>query len=95
MDDEVVHEDHEHRDDAQQLDAGVPPPPICDSRMCQCAVLSAYAVVFLRVLVLFVRNSPLVCGLSPPPRILHTQTDWDILRKDKIEQMFECVVCCR
>lgn len=27
MDDEVVHEDHEHRDDAQQLDAGIPAPP--------------------------------------------------------------------
>mgnify|MGYP006970852700 FL=1 len=25
VNDEVVHEDHEHRDDAQQLDAGVPP----------------------------------------------------------------------
>ena len=24
---EMVHEDHEHRDDAQQLDAGVSPPP--------------------------------------------------------------------
>ena len=24
VDDEVVHEDHEHRDDAQQLDAGIP-----------------------------------------------------------------------
>lgn len=28
MDDEVMGEDHEHRDDAQQLDAGVSPPPI-------------------------------------------------------------------
>lgn len=29
MDDEVMGEDHEHRDDAQQLDAGIPlPPPI-------------------------------------------------------------------
>lgn len=27
MDDEVVHENHEHRDDAQQLDAGISPPP--------------------------------------------------------------------
>ena len=27
VDDEVVHEDHEHRDDAQQLDAGIPAPP--------------------------------------------------------------------
>lgn len=28
MDDEVMGEDHEHRDDAQQLDAGISPPPI-------------------------------------------------------------------
>ncbi len=37
MDDEVVHEDHEHRDDAQQLDAGVPPPFAireCASALC-------------------------------------------------------------
>lgn len=27
MDDEVMGEDHEHRDDAQQFDAGVSPPP--------------------------------------------------------------------
>ena len=27
MDDEVMGEDHEHRDDAQQLDAGISPPP--------------------------------------------------------------------
>jgi len=33
MDDEVMGEDHEHRDDAQQLDAGISPPPICDSGM--------------------------------------------------------------
>lgn len=38
VDDEVVHEDHEHRDDAQQLDAGVSPPPFaiweCASAPC-------------------------------------------------------------
>ena len=28
MDDEVMGEDHEHRDDAQHLDAGISPPPI-------------------------------------------------------------------
>ena len=88
-------EDHEHRDDAQQLDAGIPlPPTICDSGMCRCAVFDVYAVVVLRGLVLLAHNSSLVCGLSSL-RILHTQTDWDILLKDKIEQMFECVVCCR
>lgn len=69
------------------------PPPICASGMCRCAVFGVYAVVVLRVLVLFAHNSPLICGLSSL-RILHTQTDWDILLKDKIEQMFECVVCC-
>lgn len=75
MDDEVMGEDHEHRDDAQQLDAGIPlPPPICDSGMCRCAVFGVYAVVVLRVLVLFVHNSPLVCGLSSL-RILRSQTD--------------------
>ena len=75
VDDEVVHENHEHRDDAQQLDAGIPlPPPICDSGMCRCAVFGVYAVVVLRVLVLFVHNSPLVCGLSSL-RILRSQTD--------------------
>ena len=74
MDDEVMGEDHEHRDDAQQLDAGIPLPPICDSRMCRCAVFGVYAVVVLRVLVLFVHNSPLVCGLSSL-RILRSQTD--------------------
>ena len=48
----MVHKDHEHRDDAQQLDAGIPlPPTICDSGMCRCAVFGVYAVVVLRVLV--------------------------------------------
>lgn len=95
MDDEVMGENHEHRDDAQQLDTGVPPLPICDSGMRRCAVFGAHTAVVLRGLVLLAHNSPLVCGLSSLPRILRTQTDWDILRKDKIEQMFECVVCCR
>lgn len=68
VDDEVVHEDHEHRDDAQQLDAGIPLPlPICDSGMCRCAVFDVYAVVVLRGLVLLAHNSSLVCGLSFPP----------------------------
>lgn len=68
MNDEVVHEDHEHRDDAQQLDAGIPLPlPICDSGMCRCAVFDVYAVVVLRGLVLLAHNSSLVCGLSFPP----------------------------
>ena len=75
MDDEVMGEDHEHRDDAQQLDAGIPLPlPICDSGMCRCAVFGVYAAVVLRVLVLFVHNSPLGCGLSSL-RILRFQTD--------------------
>lgn len=95
MDDEVMGENHEHRDDAQQLDTGVSPLPICDSGMRRCAVFGAHTAVVLRGLVLLAHNSPLVCGLSSLPRILRTQTDWDILRKDKIEQMFECVVCCR
>lgn len=54
-----------------------PPPYICDSGMCRCAVLGVYSVVVLRVLVLFVHNSLLICGLSSL-RIIHTQTDWDI-----------------
>ena len=59
-------EDHEHRDDAQQLDAGIPlPPPICDSGMRRCAVSGVSAVVVLRGLVLLAHNSPLVCGLPP------------------------------
>lgn len=33
MDDEVMGENHEHRDDTQQFDAGVLPPTICDSGM--------------------------------------------------------------
>lgn len=66
MDDEVMGEDHEHRDDAQQLDAGIPLLPICDSGMCRCAVFDIYVVVVLRILFLFVHNSPLVCGLSSP-----------------------------
>ena len=32
----MVHEDHEHRDDAQQFDAGVPASPIRGSGMCRC-----------------------------------------------------------
>lgn len=60
-------EDHEHRDDAQHLDAGIPlPPPICDSGMCRCAVFGVYEVVVLCVLVLLAHNSPLACGLSSP-----------------------------
>ncbi len=50
------------------------PPYICDSGMCRCAVLGVYSVVVLRVLVLFVHNSLLICGLSSL-RILHTQAD--------------------
>lgn len=34
MDDEVMGEDHEHRDDAQQLDAGIPLPPPFAIREC-------------------------------------------------------------
>ena len=91
----MVHKDHEHRDDAQQLDAGIPLPPHHLRfgnvpvrrvwRLCGCRSPRPGS---------FVHNSPLVCGLSSL-RILHTQTDWDILLKDKIEQMFECVVYCR
>lgn len=75
VNDEVVHEDHEHRDDAQQLDAGIPLPlPICDSGMCRCAVFDVYAVVVLRGLVLLAHNSPLVCGLSPPESYMSRPT---------------------
>lgn len=34
VNDEVVHENHEHRDDAQQLDAGIPLPPPFAIREC-------------------------------------------------------------
>lgn len=34
MDDEVMGEDHEHRDDAQQFDAGIPLPPLFAIREC-------------------------------------------------------------
>lgn len=67
MDDEVMGENHEHRDDAQQFDAGIP-PPICDSGMCRCAVFGAHTAVVLRGLVLLAHNSPLVCGLSFPSK---------------------------
>lgn len=64
MDDEVMGEDHEHRDDAQQFDAGIPlPPPICDSGMCRCAVFGVYAVVVLCVLVLL-GDQPVELGLE-------------------------------
>lgn len=58
------------------------PPPICDSGMGGCAVFGVYAVVVLRVLFLFVHNSTVVCGPSSL-RILHTQTDCDILEHIK------------
>lgn len=63
MDDEVMGEDHEHRDDAQQFDAGIPLPPICDSGMCRCAVFGVYAVVVLCVLVLL-GDQPVELGLE-------------------------------
>lgn len=47
-----------------------------------CAVFGVYAVVVLRVLFLFVHNSTVVCGPSSL-RILHTQTDCDILEHIK------------
>lgn len=43
MDDEVMGEDHEHRDDAQQLDAGIPlPPPPFAIRECAGAPCLAF-----------------------------------------------------
>lgn len=53
MDDEVVHENHEHRDDAQQLDAGISPPPIRILRMSRRGVsvmrVAASCVLNIRV----------------------------------------------
>lgn len=60
-----------------------PPPPFAIREgECRCAVFGVYAVVVLRVLFLLVHNSPLACGLSSL-RILHTQTDCDILEHIK------------
>lgn len=69
MNDEVVHEDHEHRDDAQQLDAGIPlPPPICDSGMCRCAVFGSCLCsgCFLSIIL-----------LSPGPSLPKILRGWD------------------
>ena len=54
MDDEVVHEDHEHRDDTQQFDAGI--PPICDLGMHRRGV-SDVCAVSVRVLNFLARDS--------------------------------------
>lgn len=59
-----------------------PPPFAIREGECRCAVFGVYAVVVLRVLFLLVHNSPLACGLSSL-RILHTQTDCDILEHIK------------
>ena len=41
MDDEVMGENHEHRDDAQQFDAGIPLPPPFAIRECAGALCLA------------------------------------------------------
>lgn len=43
MDDKMTHQDHEHRDDAQQFDAGIPlPPPPFTIRKCAGALCLAF-----------------------------------------------------
>ena len=57
MVDEVMGEDHEHRDDAQQFDAGIPSPPPFEILECASALcLALTRFVFLRVL-FFSHNS--------------------------------------
>lgn len=46
VNDEVVHEDHEHRDDAQQLDAGVPPLAFRVPGMCRSLCLALIPPLF-------------------------------------------------
>lgn len=70
------------------------PPPFAIRECAGAPCLAFMRLSFSASWFFFAHNSPLICGLSSL-RILHTQTDWDILLKDKIEQMFECVVCCR
>ena len=57
VNDEVVHEDHEHRDDAQQLDAGVPPLAFRVPGMRRRGVSDVRAVS-VRVLNFLARDSP-------------------------------------
>ena len=69
VDDEVVHEDHEHRDDAQQLDAGI---PVRRCRSCLCSGCFRPSYFFLLVR-LFPENSTgverLREGSAPVPKI--------------------------
>ena len=66
VDDEVVHEDHEHRDDAQQLDAGIPAPPPFEFLECAGAACLTCTPLPL-VLVLWLFSSIIL--LSPGPSL--------------------------
>ena len=66
MDDKMTHQDHEHRDDAQQFDAGIPlPPPICDSGMCRHAVFDMRPVQ-VRALAAFDHHNSFSRSVSLP-----------------------------
>lgn len=61
----MVHEDHEHRDDAQQLDAGIPAPPF---EFLECAGAACLTCTPLPlVLVLWLFSSIIL--LSPGPSL--------------------------
>ena len=66
MDDEVMGEDHEHRDDAQQLDAGIPAPPPFEFLECAGAAYLTCTPLPL-VLVLWLFSSIIL--LSPGPSL--------------------------
>lgn len=67
MDDEAMGEDHEHRDDTQQLDAGVPPFAFWCSGVCRRGVSDVYAAAARAcALAVFVHHTSFSWSVSLP-----------------------------
>ena len=62
MDDEVMDEDHEHRDDTQQFDAGVPPPPFeileCAGALCLALTRLSFSASCFSLIILCIGHNP-------------------------------------
>ena len=78
VNDEVVHEDHEHRDDAQQFDAGIPLPPFefleCAGTPCLACAPPVFVLwLFSFIVLLLYRHHPL--AIPPTHQGLRRQED--------------------
>ena len=60
----MVHEDHEHRDDAQQFDAGVPSSSFLNLGVCRCVAFDVRPVR-ARALAVFAHSASFSQSVSP------------------------------